>query len=158
MRHAWAGVELPPSTRGVHHVPSTVHELPARLAPSLPPSLRLLREYIELEFAAVKLPFPLDPERVVDDYVLFCMMVGNDFLPCEARGTGKPPAPALDRRAGWPKSARGTCTPAVMALGHDGGSRGKVHHARPCLARSQATPPAMPEPCRALLVPVGQMP
>ena len=45
---------------------------------------RLLREYIELEFQAVKLPFPLDSERIVDDYVLFCMMVGNDFLPCES--------------------------------------------------------------------------
>jgi 5'-3' exoribonuclease 1 len=44
----------------------------------------LLREYIELEFAAClggKLSFPLDVERVVDDIVLFCMLVGNDFLP-----------------------------------------------------------------------------
>ncbi|WIA37566.1 hypothetical protein OEZ86_014473 [Tetradesmus obliquus] len=44
----------------------------------------LLREYIELEFAstlASKLPFALDVERVVDDIVLFCMLVGNDFLP-----------------------------------------------------------------------------
>jgi 5'-3' exonuclease len=25
--------------------------------------------------------FPMDVERVVDDIVLFCMLVGNDFLP-----------------------------------------------------------------------------
>jgi 5'-3' exonuclease len=45
---------------------------------------RLLREYIELEFNATlghKLSFPMDVERVVDDIVLFCMLVGNDFLP-----------------------------------------------------------------------------
>jgi 5'-3' exoribonuclease 1 len=47
---------------------------------------RLLREYVELEFQAAlgsKLSFPLDVERVVDDIVLFCMLVGNDFLPGE---------------------------------------------------------------------------
>ncbi|GLC57430.1 hypothetical protein PLESTB_001223500 [Pleodorina starrii] len=41
----------------------------------------LLREYFELEFGNIKLPFPLDLERIVDDYVLMCMLVGNDFLP-----------------------------------------------------------------------------
>ncbi|KAG2430247.1 hypothetical protein HXX76_010345 [Chlamydomonas incerta] len=41
----------------------------------------LLREYFELEFGCIKLPFPLDLERIVDDYVLMCMLVGNDFLP-----------------------------------------------------------------------------
>jgi hypothetical protein len=58
-------------------------------APSLPLAVatcacRLLREYIELEFNATlahKLSFPMDVERVVDDIVLFCMLVGNDFLP-----------------------------------------------------------------------------
>jgi 5'-3' exonuclease len=44
---------------------------------------RLLREYFELEFANVKLPFALEVERVVDDFVLMCMLVGNDFLPRE---------------------------------------------------------------------------
>jgi 5'-3' exonuclease len=41
----------------------------------------LLREYLELEFSGIPTPFPLDAERVVDDFVLFCMLVGNDFLP-----------------------------------------------------------------------------
>lgn len=43
---------------------------------------RLVRDYLELEFQAVAAPFPLDMERVVDDFVLFCMLIGNDFLPC----------------------------------------------------------------------------
>lgn len=44
---------------------------------------RLLREYFHDEFSALELPFPLDVERVVDDFVLFCMLIGNDFLPGE---------------------------------------------------------------------------
>jgi len=53
------------------------------LTPPPPPPLplRLLREYLELEFADVATPFPLDIERIVDDFVLFCMLIGNDFLP-----------------------------------------------------------------------------
>jgi hypothetical protein len=45
---------------------------------------RLLREYFELEFGTLKLPFLFDLERVIDDYVLLCMLVGNDFLPGKA--------------------------------------------------------------------------
>jgi Xrn1 helical domain len=41
----------------------------------------LLRDYLELEFAADGLPFRFDVERVIDDFVLFCMLIGNDFLP-----------------------------------------------------------------------------
>lgn len=37
----------------------------------------LLREYLELEFGSVK----LDLERLINDLVLLCMFVGNDFLP-----------------------------------------------------------------------------
>ena len=44
---------------------------------------RLLREYMELEFSSSELGFPFDIERFVDDFVLFCMLIGNDFLPSE---------------------------------------------------------------------------
>jgi 5'-3' exoribonuclease 1 len=49
----------------------------------------LLREYLDAEFRGIAdaLPFPYDCERVVDDFVLLCMLVGNDFLP---------PLPTLD--------------------------------------------------------------
>ncbi len=43
----------------------------------------LLRDYVQLEFeqCVSGLPFKFDIERVIDDFVLFCMLVGNDFLP-----------------------------------------------------------------------------
>lgn len=41
----------------------------------------LLREYLELEFRNPSLPFTYDVERIIDDFVLFCMLIGNDFLP-----------------------------------------------------------------------------
>ena len=41
----------------------------------------LLREYLELEFRSNMLPFAFDVERIIDDFVLFCMLIGNDFLP-----------------------------------------------------------------------------
>lgn len=46
----------------------------------------LLRDYLELEFQqpAEALGFQFDLERVIDDFVLFCMLIGNDFLPCES--------------------------------------------------------------------------
>ena len=44
---------------------------------------RLVRDYLELEFQSLALPFPFSLEHVVDDFVLFCMLIGNDFLPCE---------------------------------------------------------------------------
>lgn len=45
--------------------------------------LSLLREYLAWEFADVKesLPFTYDMERVVDDWILMGLLVGNDFLP-----------------------------------------------------------------------------
>lgn len=45
--------------------------------------LGLLREYLELEFSGVKdnLNFPYDIEKIIDDWVLLCFMVGNDFIP-----------------------------------------------------------------------------
>lgn len=45
--------------------------------------ISLLREYLELEFAGLrdKLPFGFDLERIIDDYILLHLFVGNDFLP-----------------------------------------------------------------------------
>lgn len=46
-------------------------------------SCRLLREYMELEFTSTDLGFPFSIEHFIDDFVLFCMLIGNDFLPSE---------------------------------------------------------------------------
>ena len=42
---------------------------------------RLVREYLDLEFVNHSLPFPFSVERVIDDFVMMCMLSGNDFLP-----------------------------------------------------------------------------
>ena len=43
--------------------------------------LGMLREYLDCEFKNMGLPFGYDLERIVDDFILLCMLVGNDFLP-----------------------------------------------------------------------------
>lgn len=45
--------------------------------------LSLLREYLNLEFQSIVplLSFPYSLERVIDDFVLLAVFVGNDFLP-----------------------------------------------------------------------------
>ena len=45
--------------------------------------LSLLREYLDLEFSslATQLPFEYDLERIIDDFILMGIFVGNDFLP-----------------------------------------------------------------------------
>ncbi|GAA5858509.1 hypothetical protein JCM8547_007340 [Rhodosporidiobolus lusitaniae] len=48
--------------------------------------LSLFREYLDLEFSSLKhlsppLPFEYDLERIIDDFILLNIFVGNDFLP-----------------------------------------------------------------------------
>uniref|UniRef100_A0A1E1XLQ0 5'-3' exoribonuclease 1 n=1 Tax=Amblyomma sculptum TaxID=1581419 RepID=A0A1E1XLQ0_AMBSC len=45
--------------------------------------ISLLREYLELEFQAVKnaIPFDFEMDSIIDDWVLMCFLVGNDFIP-----------------------------------------------------------------------------
>ncbi|KAL0489425.1 5'-3' exoribonuclease [Acrasis kona] len=40
-----------------------------------------MREYMELEFKDLKVPFGFDLERIIDDYVFMCFFCGNDFIP-----------------------------------------------------------------------------
>ncbi|KAF7331483.1 5'-3' exoribonuclease 1 [Mycena kentingensis (nom. inval.)] len=45
--------------------------------------LSLMREYLDLEFREIApvLAFPYNLERVIDDFILLAVFVGNDFLP-----------------------------------------------------------------------------
>lgn len=45
--------------------------------------LGLMREYLEMEFVDVRdqLPFAFDMEAIVDDWILMCYLMGNDFIP-----------------------------------------------------------------------------
>ncbi|KAI9471931.1 MAG: exoribonuclease 1 [Benjaminiella poitrasii] len=45
--------------------------------------ISLMREYLDLEFNSLSdsLSFPYDFERVLDDFILLALFVGNDFLP-----------------------------------------------------------------------------
>ncbi|PPQ66718.1 hypothetical protein CVT24_008819 [Panaeolus cyanescens] len=45
--------------------------------------LSLMREYLDLEFRDIEhtLPFSYSLERVIDDFILLAVFVGNDFLP-----------------------------------------------------------------------------
>ncbi|KAI7907128.1 exoribonuclease 1 [Cokeromyces recurvatus] len=45
--------------------------------------LSLMREYMNLEFNSISnsLSFPYDFERILDDFILLALFIGNDFLP-----------------------------------------------------------------------------
>ena len=45
--------------------------------------LSLMREYLNLEFHDIEptLPFDYNLERVIDDFILLAVFVGNEFLP-----------------------------------------------------------------------------
>ncbi|KAK7056414.1 exonuclease II Exo2 [Paramarasmius palmivorus] len=45
--------------------------------------LSLFREYLDTEFHTIapSLPFPYSLERIIDDFILLAVFVGNDFLP-----------------------------------------------------------------------------
>ena len=42
-----------------------------------------MREYLDLEFRAIEpiLPFDYNLERIIDDFILLAVFIGNDFLP-----------------------------------------------------------------------------
>ena len=47
--------------------------------------LSMLREYLDIEFKSLftddTLSFEYDPERIIDDFILLAVMIGNDFTP-----------------------------------------------------------------------------
>lgn len=45
--------------------------------------VEILREYLRLEFAdcAERIAFEFDADRIADDWVLVCMLMGNDYIP-----------------------------------------------------------------------------
>ena len=70
----------------------------------------LLREYLDQEFRGIAgdLPFEYDCERIVDDFVLLSMLVGNDFLP---------PLPTLDIAEGALNTLFATYRELLPSLG-----------------------------------------
>lgn len=80
----------------------------------------ILREYLEMDLY-VKTPFPLNRERLFDDFVVMCFFVGNDFLPH---------SPTLEIREGGIDllmSVYKTCLPKMGGHLAEGGKVGGGH-------------------------------
>ena len=43
--------------------------------------ISVVREFLEDYMRNISLPFDKDLENIIDDFVLLCFIVGNDFLP-----------------------------------------------------------------------------
>jgi len=79
--------------------------------------LSVVREYLYLEFKDMRLPFPFDIERLIDDFVLMCFFVGNDFLPH---------MPGLDIREGAIDAIMAIYKQQLPALGDYMTANGKI--------------------------------
>ncbi len=84
---------------------------------------RLLRDYLELEFGALaeKLSFEFSVERIIDDFVLLGMLVGNDFLPA---------LPTLDIAEGALNNLFDTYQQLLPSMGGYVTNAGKLHRQR----------------------------
>lgn len=76
------------SSRGPLRAPASDHPDSNALAAEDPSEdhfvllqVGILRDYLDLELRNDSMPFPFSLENAIDDFVLFCMLVGNDFLP-----------------------------------------------------------------------------
>ena len=78
-----------------------------------------MREYLYLEFKDLdgKMPFAFDFERIIDDFVLLCFFVGNDFLPH---------SPSLHIREGAIDAIMAIYKQQLPALGDYLASAGKI--------------------------------
>jgi len=43
--------------------------------------LGMVREYMDLEYGVLVMKIGYDINRVIDDFIMVCSFVGNDFLP-----------------------------------------------------------------------------
>ena len=74
-----------------------------------------------MDFYNPDLPFGFDIERIIDDVVLFCMLIGNDFLPH---------SPTLDISEGAMTSMFDTYKRILPTMGGYMTNAGKLDHAR----------------------------
>jgi hypothetical protein len=81
----------------------------------------MLREYLDLELRNDAMSFAFDLENAIDDFVLFCMLVGNDFLPA---------LPTLDIGEGGLNTILNLYRELLPQMGGYITSAGKIHHHR----------------------------